>query len=265
MNEQEPLRQLLLELQPKRARPAEPTAGGPGKEWQQAALEVEARLGPAIRRQAELFRRLVGMQAAWAALAELDETTDEFREAVEDLSTKLGKVLEQVLADLARDFPTQECWQGQGLVEENKLSNAERLTQVALSLGFEVGPEGRLPDSLGRRSLYKIQNAARFNDQALNLMLVVTLLTASRKPRHPLALAARTFPDLLLRIDDVAEVRNKVGAHAGRRRQHVNREQLRQHVACTYHAVEALAVSPSEIDPDGPSSPPQRHEQPPRT
>ena len=182
-----------------------------------AEYAVEERLTVEIRRYEELHGYLADMQEKAEELTELGDGHPSVRGKVRGILNDLGVILEQLFKDIARRFPLADCWERQGLLEENKLSNVERLSQIAQSMGFDVGPRGRLPDSLAYRSLRDIQNAARYADKAANPMLIVTLLAATRAPLHPMHKAAREFPNLLLRVAEITDARNKGGSHAGGR------------------------------------------------
>jgi hypothetical protein len=190
--------------------------------YRQAEQAVEEKLTLAIRHRDDLFRRLVAMQELAAEAETLGASHPGSRDKAEDLLNRIGKVLEQLFKDLARKHAPGACWEGQGLLPENKGSNAERLSRIAERMGFDLevrtqdGQEvRRLPDNLARRTLSDIMNTARYLDKAVNQVVVVVLLTADRLPEHPLRAAGASFPRLLLEVAEIAKERNTKGAHAG--------------------------------------------------
>jgi hypothetical protein len=235
------LKALLGEL---RGAEAPAKADGVQADPRQMQLEAEAliedRLGIALRHDyPALFTQLVKMAYPLLRVEKVGRTAP--AGDLEDVIAKANNVLERLFEELRQLFPTDRCYEGHGLMPDDKNNNAATLRGVARKVGFELGEEREL-DGLFRRDLKGIRTAADTRRGAIAPRVVATLLKAHRTPDHPFWEAARYYPDLLRRIMRLADLRNQAAAHAGGAE--VEYDQIPDHIETVYRTVSALLLGP---------------------
>ena len=171
----------------------------------EACLQVEHKLTPAIRNWEELFEDLVALERLYIEAKELSEPKillDKF----EDILTRLQKAAERLFKTLQQKYPTR----GRAdRLSDRRDFNRQPLNDYARNAGFkEPLPEGLL--SVDRNLIRK---AADNGKGSLRALMLATLLATPDNSMHPLRLVAEQYPDLLHRLDDLAEKRN-AAAHA---------------------------------------------------
>jgi hypothetical protein len=191
-------------------------------ELRRAAEESVERLFPAeIRDHEDLREELVDLEMS-AAEAETAAAMPDLKAIAR--TVRMGIVtaqvaLERVFIEMGERYPTAGGHRMLGLEESNRVGNAEKLNSIAQRLGFKMGLRGRLPDTLVNVRLGKIRSVSDHRGQeSINARLLAALIAAAVDPTgsHPIARGARLYPELLLDIDELAQMRNKV-AHAGSR------------------------------------------------
>ena len=171
---------------------------------------VEDQLTLAIRRYPSLYEDLIGMEIAHSRV---NIGGPNLKNDIKDILTKSQIVLEGLFGVIRSSSPTEGCWRI--LTREDVNHNSDLVNQIAAKIGFTLNHEDQLPPGLTRISLGKIKSAADFGGESIGPRLVASLLTAHRRPDHPFHRAARLFPEMLIKVYEIAQLRNQFGAHAG--------------------------------------------------
>ncbi|NCA70993.1 MAG: hypothetical protein EOM91_12975 [Sphingobacteriia bacterium] len=157
----------------------------------------------------ELRTRLIDMHAATIPLqllARIDEAPlDSLRTLARDFVVAASIVMEALLAAIERSAPSHAM--SPGTISDDRAENALHIAAVATSLGFALDDTGCLPEALTHARAERIRRAASGKAETLSARLIALLLSADRKPEHPLREVARTSPAFLLHIGRLLEVR----------------------------------------------------------
>lgn len=162
----------------------------------------------------DVSRWLIDMLDAWIEVRELGDgaTESRFRSVLMD-----GRcALESVLAETAERWPLAGvadalCFSN-GTGSDGARVNRERIGRAAAELGFQ-----EIPDSLLKIDKRLVK--ATYHQKAswrLRPMIVATLLKAEREANHPFRRAAASAPDLLIRMDRIAEDAGEMAHHGER-------------------------------------------------
>jgi hypothetical protein len=195
-----------------------------------AEWEVESRLTLAVRRQADLFDRLAAMHRALLEAGEPDAPLDKW----DDVLVKAQRAVERALHSIYRDYRDADPPLFAKLASSDKEFNRRLLDAMAADLGFQAP----LPETLSSVRRGKVQHAEQHATGSLRPLVVLALLCADGNDNHPLRRAARTTPDLLHRLDELATDRDRA-AHDGAA---TWPQQVQRHVDTAYAAVEALLL-----------------------
>jgi hypothetical protein len=196
---------------------------------QEAAYRVQERLTLAIARS-PLYEALLRMESAHGEVLALGERCPPWKR--ENVLVEAQKAVERLLMLLReRHPPPHRCWER---LTDDRECNALYFEGIAARLKFRTP----LPRALGRVQASKVQWAAQHGGQSLRPHLLSALLTAHADTTHPLHIAAREQPDLLARLNALAELRDTIAAHASSRT--LQLEQLSPAVDTVYTTVEAL-------------------------
>jgi hypothetical protein len=192
-----------------------------------AEVVVDHRLGGTLRHMGVLQDELIIMQHAVYAIDEHLEQQNR-REAAADVRQAFGSAqvaLEYAFKALAERFPTAYAYAAvDELVSGDRKQSAEALTRVARRLGFamakdETGREG-LPARLTHVRPEKIAAGADRQQGSINSLLWAAVLAAASagdpldgpgsEHRHPLLDAAAKYPEMLIDLSRIAEIRDEV-------------------------------------------------------
>ena len=207
----------------------------------EAAERVEDRLTLAIRDCDELFGFLVDLESAVVEIEILGRDTTPGK--IKDVLTKLQTVLEGAFQAIQKQYPTSKCWEGilmKDYQHSGKEHNAEVIREIASQIGFSGEQDNKLPSSMVYVRFGKIKYAADHGNQSINSLVIAALLTAHRCPEHPLHKAAKVFPNMLLKINEISELRNQCGAHAGKQGKMIFYQQIADLVDAVYETVKLL-------------------------
>ena len=168
----------------------------------EAVTRVEDELTIEIRRWDSLFNSLVAMQRTYIE-AELIDGSKKLADKLDDVIVKAQKAVESILLDIRETYPTDNSWQV--LSPRDREHNKTLLNKLAGNLGFTTP----LPSSLVGVNQGKVRSAADYGEGSLRPGLLAALLTARYNSQHPLQIVAKQAPDMLERLDKLAELRDK--------------------------------------------------------
>lgn len=190
----------------------------------------------AARRRDQVARRLlaqvltIGIETHDSVAKPLHEMLDAYLEWRDvggggrphrNVLTECRRTLETLFADLARRHPLKGM--AKQLAREDRAFNETILQSAAKELGL-----GRLPRALGRVSRGQVLAVTAYTDSwRLRPLVAATLLRARGDATHPLALAAKDAPDILERVERLAEHGGRA-AHERRRSDGAPLEQIVQ-------------------------------------
>ena len=180
----------------------------------EAAARAERRLGPRIHEPAyrPVLKLLTYVEASLAEARLLDGVGGRHRQAVVNDAVK---VLEAVFAALLDRHPLDP-----GRIEMLRLDDPtlqERMLKEGLNgAADQLGLARPLPSGLLRQGVDQVARAARGFLPSFRPTLAATLLATTDHAGHPLRAAARERPDLCVRLDGAAGLRNE-SAHQGDR------------------------------------------------
>lgn len=209
---------------------SEPTAPTLGHLQAEATWTVEERLTLAIRQHNTLQERLVAMQRALLEAECQDAPHDKW----DDVLVKAQRAVERVLHTVFCNQPDADPPLFTNLTCSDKQFNQILLNKIAADLGYRTP----LPTSLASVRRGKIQNAEQGGGGSLRPLVLLGLLCADLNEQHPFRQAARTHPDLLHLLDDLATARDRA-AHDGR---DTLRLRIQQHVETVYVTVQAILL-----------------------
>jgi hypothetical protein len=195
---------------------------------QEAAFRVKEHLTLAVERS-PIYDALLRMESAHGEVLTLGERCPLWK--LENVLVEAQKCIERLLIALRERHPPNRCWEK--LLEDREY-NAMLFERIASRLSFRTP----LPRSLARVQAGKVRWAAEHGGQSLRPHLLAALLTAHADASHPLHGAARQCPDLLHRLDALAEMRDTLAAHAHGRS--LSGPQLSTAISTVYATIEAL-------------------------
>ncbi|HZV01433.1 MAG TPA: hypothetical protein VFF73_32265 [Planctomycetota bacterium] len=195
-----------------------------------AAFQVEERLTLAIREHEPVRERLVAMHRSLLEASAPEAPHDKW----DDVLVKAQRAIERTLHAIHAPYRDLRPPVFMKLAAANKEFNRELLDAIAAELGFHAP----LPSGLSAVRRGKVQYAELYGAGSLRPLLVLALLSAEREPEHPLRRAARSVPDLLHRLDELAVARDRA-AHDG---EASVPQQIQRHVETVYTTVEALVL-----------------------
>lgn len=202
-----------------------------------AELKVESKLTSVIKSYNELFEYFVAVERAYIEATELTQSNP--KRAVtklEDISRNLQKASECLFKIIRNDFPTKNL--GKRLPESQKEVQST-LSAYAKNAGF-YSP---LPNKLLNFSKNDILRTANSGNGSLRSLILASLLATPDNAAHPLKLMAQKFPDLLVNLNQLADIRN-AGAHASGQDQIYELSEIEEHINMVYRfAAEILQLS----------------------
>jgi len=104
---------------------------------------------------------------------------------------------------------------------------------VAEKLGFTTP----LPNSLVDVKQGKVKSAADYGEGSLRSYLLAALLTARHDSKHPLQLVAQKVPNILIRLDNLAGLRDK-SSHFSK--QQLALPEISQQISTVYEFVASI-------------------------
>ncbi|WNG39367.1 hypothetical protein F0U61_41160 [Archangium violaceum] len=197
----------------------------------EAAWRVEERLTLAIRQHEAARDRLVAMQRALLEAQSYDAPLDKW----DDVLVKAQRAVERALHIVYERYRNARPPLFTKLAQSDWEFNRRLLDAMAADLNFQ----SPLPKTLSSVRRGKVQSAEQYGGGTLRPLVVLGLLCADRDDAHPLRRAARTSPDLLHRLDDLATARDRA-AHDGTA---TWPQKVQRHVDTAYAAVEALLLA----------------------
>lgn len=202
-----------------------------------AELRVESKLTSAIRGCNELFEYFIAVERAYIEATELTQSkTENILTKLEDISRSLQKVAECLFKIIRNDFPTKNL--GKRLPERQK-EIQDTLNAYAENVGFH----SPLPNKLLNFSRDNISRTANGGNSSLRSLILASLLATPDNAAHPLRLVAQKYPDLLVKLDKLADIRN-AGAHASGQDQTYELGDMEAYIDVAYKfAAETLQLS----------------------
>lgn len=208
--------------------PSTPTLGHLQAE---AVWKVEERLTLSIRQHPDVHERLVAMQRAFLEAEAPEVPADKW----DDVLVKAQRAVERTFQAVHERFRDPGAELASRLPRNDKWLAADLLDAAAGAMGFRTP----LPQTLSRVRQGKIQHAEQHGGGSLRPLVVLALLCADLKDRHPLRRTAASHPDLLHRLDALATDRDRAAhdsAATWSRKAH-------SHIDTVYDAVQALVLS----------------------
>lgn len=183
----------------------------------EAALETENRLTLSIR-NFNVYKHLNDMGAALKEADFIGEKCSDRK--LRSILNEARTSLESLFSDIKNKFPTDGVWKK---LYSNGRPNPDRnFCQIiykgaSKTIGFD-----NIPDSLLSVQPNQIKSVADYDDGwRLRPAIMASLLAAIHQPDHPICSAAKKQPDLLDKLDNIAEIAGK-GAHATERKFDLN-------------------------------------------
>ena len=209
---------------------SDPTAPTLGHLQAEATWKVEERLTVAVRQFDAVRERLVAMHRALLEAESQDAPPDKW----DDVLVKAQRAVERALHTVYGNHRDASASLFKNLAHSDKEFNRRLLDTMAADLGFHAP----LPATLSSVRRGKVQYAEQGGGGSLRPLVVLGLLSADLDDDHPFRRAARTAPDLLHRLDELATARDRA-AHDGAA---TWPQQVQRHVDTAYAAVEALLL-----------------------
>ncbi len=197
-----------------------------------AILEVERRYGVGFRSHLA-FEALVDLHTSLAAGDRL--TSMGARAAY----GALRRALEEVFLVLARGAPWED------IDQRDYAYNRDHLNRCASEVGLSPLPKAVLKVTRGQ-----VRSAAQYSGGGLRPRLAAAVLNASRNKDHVLRAAAKTDPDIIDKVDDLA---NAAGGAVHLARYKLDRTQLDANVTLLHDVLASLGLStgsPTESSED---------------
>lgn len=169
---------------------------------EEAVMIVEDKLTLDIRRWDSVFNNLVALERTYIEAKELAGLKN-FQDKLDDVIVKAQKAVESLLLAVRQIHPTNNSWKVLSL--HDREHNRSLLNGVANKLGFTTP----LPNSLVDVKQGKVKSAADYGEASLRSHVLAAFLTARHDSKHPLQLVAQKVPDMLIRLDELAELRDK--------------------------------------------------------
>ncbi len=162
---------------------------------------VEQKLTLNIR-QSPVFETLVMLEQEYRT-AEVSQKS----ENLDDVLVKAQKVCEHILQIHASKYPGDTSYK---LLTKDRKYNNELISGIGKKLGFKTPLPSALLNSLGQ-----VKQVAESGRGSFRPLLLAALLTAKNELEHPLRRVAKTAPDMLHRLDELASKRNESGHYSG--------------------------------------------------
>jgi hypothetical protein len=164
---------------------------------------------PNIDEFPDLRSRVIDLNynALWVALLDRAEnvSSDSLATRLRDFIVTTAIALEAALAEIERIAPSDA--NAVAGITDDRGANASLIAGAAVSLGFQTGDSGMLPEDLTYARSSRIRKASQGEAETLSARLVAQILTAANHPGHPLREVAATRPSLLLDIGRVVAAR----------------------------------------------------------
>ena len=146
---------------------------------------------------------------------------------------KAQKTIERLFLIIREEYPTNDNWK---IISQNdRKHNKSILNGIADKLGFDIP----LPNSLLYVKQGKIRSASDYGEGSLRCHLLAALLTARNDSNHPLYLVAQKAPDILIRLNTLAELRDKSGHSTS---QQLELSNVSQQISTVYDFVASMLI-----------------------
>ena len=161
-----------------------------------------------IARREELADALAEAMAGWIELHDLEDAAG--RRRCRNLLTSCRNALERLFVEVRKEWPLA------GMASRLRPNDREMNEAVLQAAADDLGLT-ELPDALRRVKHGQIRAVSDYDDAwRLRPLVMATLLRARTEPEHPLRSAGRKAPDLLGRIERVADLAGKATHDDGR-------------------------------------------------
>lgn len=174
---------------------------------EEAIKKVEDKLSIDITKWQNLYNSLIAMERSNLEIEMSDDSKSLLKDKIDDILVKAQIVLENLLLSISEKYSIQDCLTL--LDSKDKQYNKIILDQVAQKIGFNIP----LPQSLLSVDFNRIRSAS-VNKGSLRSYLLATLLTAYNEEKHPFYNFAQTMPDFLVKLDQLANLRNQSGHYS---------------------------------------------------
>lgn len=197
---------------------------------EEAEFIVEDKLTLDIRKWDSLFDDLVAMERSHIQAKSLDNQKY-LIDKLDDILIKAQKTIERLFLIIREEYPTNDNWK---IISQNdRKHNKSILNGIADKLGFDIP----LPNSLLYVKWGKIKSASDYGVGSLRSHLLTALLTARNDSNHPLYLVAQKAPDMLTRLNTLAELRDKSGHSTS---QQLELSEISQQISKVYDFVASM-------------------------
>jgi hypothetical protein len=197
---------------------------------EEARIKVEQKLTIEIRRWENVFNNLVAMERTCREAEALVDSQN-IQDKLDDVLVRAQKVVESLFLAIRESYPTDNSWQL--LSPQDREHNRNLLNGLANKLGFTTP----LPTSLVDVKQGKVKAAADSGRGSLRSYILAALLTARHGSHHPLQLVAQKAPDILIRLDKLAEMRDR-SSHSSNQQLEVS--EVLQQISTVYEVVASM-------------------------
>ncbi|MCA6522841.1 MAG: hypothetical protein IM596_13615 [Pseudanabaena sp. M051S1SP2A07QC] len=196
-----------------------------------AKQQVEVKLTVAIRRYDAIYDSLVVMEQYRSQIRDLD-SANQYNPLINSCLIECQKVCEQIFDYIRPKYSPNKEWKQ--LSNNDKAFNRKFINALAEKLKFTVP----IPPKLTGPQQREVRNAAEYGNQSLRPHILASLLATRIFVDHPLHSLAKKYPDILSRLDDLAELRNNSGH--GSSRASPNLTEVDRCIETVYHLVSSI-------------------------
>ncbi len=198
----------------------------------EAVSRVEDKLTLDIRKWDDLFDDLVAMERSHIQAKEL-ENQKYLTDKLDDILIKAQKTIERLFLIISNQYPTNDNWKI--ISKDDRKYNKSILNGITEKLGFDIP----LPNSLLYVKQGKIKSASDYGEGSLRSHILAALLTARNDSNHPLYSVAQKAPNMLIRLNTLAELRDKSGHSTS---QKLELSEVSQQISTVYDFVASMLI-----------------------
>ena len=171
---------------------------------------MEFKLSIAIKRWHDFYEEITRLERYRTEIENLDDPKQQ-SDRIETCLIQCQKIGEQIFSHLQSKYRTQEEWKK--LSRDDKNYNRNFINALAEHIGFTAP----IPYSLTNIDQNYIRNVEKNNKGSLRARIIAALLATRIFQDHSLHNLARSHPDILIDLDELADLRNASGHYnAGR-------------------------------------------------
>lgn len=183
------------------------------------------------------------------AMADMEVLAEEIRTTeshvalgrIKDTISKFQVVLAQVFQYIQTKFPVQQQWMQQFFTSYDIEYNTLIFKQIVKKLGFQLPNNDQQPECLRYIKLPLLQQVCEDStSEVLSAQIITNVVAAQYEEQHPLCLAAKKYPRLLLDIAAILEWHLPLAQLSAK---HPTAAQILDQVQMVYQIVKILIVT----------------------